>query len=106
MDGKESYLIDHFVLRVARQAAEAMEEAVTRQVGQGHVVIVGNPLPIPAPFRKLPFAEKEAEIVEDILNKAGVPVEQEHFFKANRNPKATKTRVKQALQGAAWWHVF
>jgi hypothetical protein len=48
-----------------------MEDAVTRQVGQGHVIIVGNPLPIPALFRPLPFAEKEAEIVEDTPQQGG-----------------------------------
>ena len=108
MDGGGRYLIEHHVLRVApslrvaRQAADSMAgDALTL----GHVVVVGNPLPLPDGFQPLPFAQQEAEKVEDILNKAGVIVGQEHFFKADRNPKASKAVVMQALQGAGWAHV-
>ena len=109
VDAHGRYLIERHVLRVApslrvaRQAADKMASSVT---GSGHVVIVGNPLPIPAPFKPLPEAEKEADKVETILNKAGVMVDhQRHFFKADRHPKATKEKVVQALNGAEWAHV-
>ena len=109
VDAHGRYLIERHVLRVApslrvaRQAADKMASSVT---GSGHVVIVGNPLPIPAPFKPLPEAEKEADKVETILNKAGVIVDhQRHFFKADRHPKATKEKVVQALNGAEWAHV-
>ena len=51
VDADGRYLIERHVLRVApslrvaRQAAEKTESSVN---GSGHVVIVGNPLPIPA----------------------------------------------------------
>ena len=32
-------------------------------------------------------------------------VDRQHFFKADRNPKASKENVKHALQGAEWAHV-
>ena len=53
----------------------------------------------------MPEAEKEADKVETILNKAGLMVDRQHFFKADRNPKASKENVKKALQGAEWAHV-
>ena len=108
MDGGGRYLIEHHVLRVApslRVARQAADSMAGDALPPGHVVVVGNPLPLPDGFQPLPFAQKEAEKVEDILNKAGVIVGQEHFFKADRNPKASKAVVMQALQGAGWAHV-
>jgi hypothetical protein len=42
--------------------------------------------------------------VEEILNRAGLGVRQEHFFRSNRNPRATKSRLMRALEGAGWAH--
>ena len=104
LDSDGHYLIQRHVirvapsLRVARQAAEAVQPAPN-----GHVVVLGNPQPLPPPFRTLPHAEEEAAKVEETLNKAGIMVRD--FFKGDRNPKATKDRVKRALQGSGWSHL-
>ena len=70
---------------------------------RSHVVVVGNPLPIPRMFRALPFAEEEAVEVKDMLNKAGVVVRD--FFRADQHPQATKAALVQSLQGAKLAHI-
>jgi tetratricopeptide (TPR) repeat protein len=124
IDAQGRYLVELFVirvapsLRVARQAADCIQESVgqlsaetgvqaTGEVlegpGHGHVVVVGNPLPIPRMFRALPFAEEEAVEVKDMLNKAGVVVRD--FFRADQHPQATKAALVQSLQGAKLAHI-
>jgi hypothetical protein len=53
----------------------------------------------------LPFAEKEAKDIEDILKRAGVDVHAEHNFRSDRNASATKSNVKESLEGADWAHM-
>jgi CHAT domain-containing protein len=66
-DADGRYLIERHVirttpsLRVARQAADKMQTS-------GHIVLVGNPLPIPKRFPSLNFADKEVESIYKILN--------------------------------------
>ncbi len=68
------------------------------------MVLVGNPRQ--TQLQPLPFAEKEAIEVEEILNRAGLEVLQEHFFCSNHsNPFTTKGRVKQVIQVAGWAHL-
>ena len=67
-------------LRVAHQAAANVYQCTQEKAG--HVVVVGNPLPTPKGFQTLPFAEKEAEAVEDTLNRANITVQQQHFFRS------------------------
>jgi hypothetical protein len=90
-------------LRVARQATDQIQQHGKRP--PGHVVLVGNPLPIRRPFRKLPFAEKEVKDMKDILNRASLEVLSKNHFCLDQNPPATKTNVKSALEGAAWAHM-
>jgi CHAT domain-containing protein len=71
----------------------------------GHVVLVGNPLPIPQRFRPLNFADKEVDSIHKILNTAGLEVLPKHHFRENLDPPATKANVKNSLQGAAWAHM-
>jgi hypothetical protein len=88
-------------LRVAHQATGKAEQAVKCP---GHVVIVGNPLPVSPQFPSLPFAEDEVIAVEGILNLSEVQVQPENFFRSDRKPRATKGRVKKALPGKGWGH--
>jgi len=68
------------------------------------MVLVGNPRP--TLLQPLPFAEKEAITVEEILNRAWLEMLQEHFFRSNRsNPFTTKGRMKQVIQVAGWAHL-
>jgi CHAT domain-containing protein len=103
-DSDGGYLIERHVirtspsLRVARQAADKMQTS-------GHVVLVGNPLPIPERFRPLNFADKEVDSIHKILNNAGLEVLPKHHFRENLDPPATKANVKNSLQGAAWAHM-
>ena len=105
IDAHGHFLIERHVLRVAPSLRVAHQAA--QRSGQhrpGHVVLVGNPRPTRLP--SLPFAEKEAVAVEEILNRAHVEVRKEHFFRSNRkDPLATKSMVKRALEGAEWAHL-
>jgi CHAT domain-containing protein len=143
MDANGRYLVERHVLRVApslrvaRQASDALfhrerERKRERETNVwGHMVVVGNPLPIPAEFctctqrlseqcfeagkctRGLPFAEEEAVKVADILNKKNKQTSsvlgshtpqaytKTHVFKTET---ATKANVEAALQGADWAH--
>ena len=143
MDANGRYLVERHVLRVApslrvaRQASDALfqrerERKRERETNVwGHMVVVGNPLPIPAEFctctqrlseqcfeagkctRGLPFAEEEAVKVADILNKKNKQTNsvlgshtpqaytKTHVFKTET---ATKANVEAALQGADWAH--
>jgi len=104
IDAHGRFLIERHVLRVAPSLRVAHQAAQRPgQQSSGHLVLVGNPRP--TRLQPLPFAEKEAIAVEEILNRAGLEVRQEHFFRSDRNPLATKGRVKQALQGAGWAHL-
>jgi CHAT domain-containing protein len=104
IDAHGRFLIERHVLRVAPSLRVAHQAAQRPgQQSSGHMVLVGNPRP--TRLQPLPFAEKEAIAVEEILNRAGLEVRQEHFFRSDRNPLATKGRVKQALQGAGWAHL-
>ena len=104
IDAHGRFLIERCVLRVAPSLRVAQQAAGKVTQRPGHVVLVGNPLPIQARFRPLPFAEQEAQGVHDILNRAGVEVNQKHFFRSDLTPKATKANVKKSLQGAGWVH--
>jgi len=108
IDARGRFLIERCVLRVAPSLRVAHQAAniVRQHAGDtcGHVVLVGNPLPIPPQFCSLPSAEQEAQGVHDILNMAGVEVHKKHFFRSDLNPKATKANVKKSLQGAGWVH--
>ena len=104
IDAQGRFLIERCVLRVAPSLRVAQQAAGKVTQRPGHVVLVGNPLPIQTRFRPLPFAEQEAQGVHDILNRAGVEVNQKHFFRSDLNPKATKANVKKSLQGAGWVH--
>ena len=109
IDAHGHFLIERHVLRVApslRVAHQATGKAEQAAKCPGHVVIVGNPLPVPPQFPPLPFAEDEVIAVEEILNRAEVQVRKEHFFRSNRkDPLATKSMVKRALEGAEWAHL-
>ena len=92
IDADGRYLIERHVirvapsLRVARQAADSLlAQAGGDGSARGHVVLVGNPLP--TRFAALPYAEEETLKVEDILNKANVEVQQQHFFRSDRKPQ-------------------
>jgi tetratricopeptide (TPR) repeat protein len=106
IDADGRYLIESHVirvtpsLRVAQQAADCLLPSGEKS---GHVVLVGNPLP--TKLKSLPFAEQEAVRVEDILKRADLEVLQNHFFRSDRKPQATKNRVKHALEGAGWAHL-
>ena len=108
IDADGQYLIECFVIRVtpslqvAAQAAENVRQHYAEK--PGHIVLIGNPLPIPEHFRTLPQAAEEAKKIEEVLNGANMEVNQKHYFLGARNPKATKSRVKQSLQGASWAH--
>lgn len=108
IDNQGRYLIERHILRVtpslrvARHAATKMEEEGVER--DGHVVVVGNPLPVRGKFRSLPCAEDEARRVQDLLNRSNVAVLKQHFFLKDQYPKATKTNVKESLQGASWAH--
>jgi len=104
IDAHGRYLIERCVLRVAPSLRVARQAAGKTQQRPGHVVLIGNPLPIQTQFCPLPCAEQEAQGVHDILNRAGVAVDQKHVFRADLNPKATKANVKKSLQGAGWVH--
>eukprot|EP00802_Teleaulax_amphioxeia_P007401 Tamp_07407.p1 GENE.Tamp_07407~~Tamp_07407.p1 ORF type:complete len:797 (+),score=226.18 Tamp_07407:307-2391(+) len=104
IDAQGRFLIERCVLRVAPSLRVAQQAAGKVTQRPGHVVLVGNPLPIQTRFRPLPFAEQEAQGVHDILNRAGVEVNQKHFFRSDLTPKATKANVKKSLQGAGWVH--
>jgi CHAT domain-containing protein len=108
IDAHGRFLIERCVLRVAPSLRVAHQAAnIMRQHAgdaRGHVVLVGNPLPIHPQFCSLAFAEQEAQGVHDILKMAGVEVHQKHFFRSDLNPKATKANVKKSLQGAGWVH--
>jgi len=109
IDAHGRFLIERCVLRVApslrvaHQAAVSMQEAVKRP---GHVLLVGNPLPTPLP--PLPYAEEEVNAVQGILNRADVDVHKDNFLRSDgnmpREPRATKSRVMHALEGAGWVH--
>jgi CHAT domain-containing protein/tetratricopeptide (TPR) repeat protein len=107
IDSEERYLIERYIirtapsLRVARQAADKMQQDGTER--HGHVVLVGNPLP--TRLSSLRFAEKEVEDIKGILNSARLVVLSEHYFRSKRYPHATKTNVKSSLEGAAWAHM-
>ena len=104
IDAQGCFLIERHVLRVAPSLRVAHQAA--QRPGQqrpGHMVLVGNPLP--TRLDPLPFAESEVNSVKGILNGAGLEVRQEHFFCSNRHSRATKGRVKRALQGAGWAHL-
>jgi CHAT domain-containing protein len=107
-DADGRYLIERHAirttpsLRVARQAADKMQACMQTC---GHVVLVGNPLPIPQRFRSLKFADKEIDSIYKILNRAGLEVLPKHHFRENLNPPATKANVKNSLEGAAWAHM-
>jgi CHAT domain-containing protein/tetratricopeptide (TPR) repeat protein len=104
IDAHGHFLIERHVLRVApslRVAHQAAQRPGRRR--PGHMVLVGNPLP--TRLDPLPFAESEVNSVEGILHGAGLEVRQEHYFCSNSLPRATKGRVKRALQGAGWAHL-
>jgi CHAT domain-containing protein len=109
IDAHGHFLIERHVLRVApslRVAHQAAQRPGRQRPGRqrpGHMVLVGNPLP--TRLDPLPFAESEVNSVEGILNGAGLEVHPEHFFRSDCHPRATKGRVKRALQGAGWAHL-
>ena len=108
IDADGRYLMERHVLRAAPSLRVAWQAANLRwHAGekQGHVVLVGNPLPTQPGFRRLPFAEKEVRDVADTLERAQIRVQKQHFFLSNRNPKATKANVKKALEDAGWAHL-
>jgi CHAT domain-containing protein/tetratricopeptide (TPR) repeat protein len=109
IDAHGHFLIEHHVLRVAPSLRVAQQAAVSAAQGSarrpGHIVLVGNPLPIRSGFRSLPCAQQEAQGVHDILKKANVLVKSEHFFMSDSYPKATKANVKTSLKGAGWAHL-
>jgi len=109
IDANGQYLIESFVIRVApslhvaAKAAEHVRQHCTEK--PGHVVLLGNPLPIDTEkFKKLPQASQEVQNIEEVLSGANVQVNPEHYFFEACTPKATKSRVKQSLQGASWAH--
>jgi len=103
------YLIERYVLRIAPsllvacQAANKVKQRCGRPGRPGHVVIVGNPSPLPEGWDDLPCAQREAEKVYNILRRADVVrnVEYFTFFKS----EATKSNVQRSLQGAGWAHL-
>jgi len=112
IDADGRYLIESFVIRVVPSLQVAAQTAKNvRQhcaVKPGHVVLVANPLPLPKfpkEFRSLPQAAEEGRKIHDVLNKAEIEVNQQHYFREAFNPKATKSRVKESLQGAIWAHI-
>jgi CHAT domain-containing protein len=88
---------------VAQQATVSAAQGSARC--PGHIVLVGNPLPIRSGFRSLPYAQQEAQGVHDILKTANVLVKSEHFFTSDTDLKATKANVKTSLKGAGWAHL-
>ena len=108
IDANGRYLIERHVirvtpsLRVARQAADSL---VKCDEHLGHVVVVGNPLPIRAPFRSLPYAAQEAKTVQELLEIAKIEVLQKHVYLPDSNLKATKACVIESLRGAKWAHL-
>jgi hypothetical protein len=56
-------------------------------------------------LQSLRFAEEEVKDIEEILNRAGVDVHKEHYFRWDLNPPATKTNVKRSLEDADWAHM-
>jgi CHAT domain-containing protein len=109
-DADGSYLVEWYVirtvpsLRVARQAADKMQQQGNQP--RGHVVLVGNPLPIPTRFTSLPDAEKEARHINEILEGAQVVLHSKHiYFGPNPSRSPTKTHVKESLEGADWAHL-
>ena len=108
MSANGNYLIQDYVIRlapsllVARQAADKVQQHKTEKIG--HVLVVGNPLPTRPEYESLPYAEQEAQHVEDILTQAKVEVLQQHSFRSDQRPRATKTNVKASLEGARWVH--
>ena len=109
IDAHGCFLIERHVLRVAPSLRVAQQAAVSAAKGSarrpGHIVLVGNPLPIRSGFRSLPYAQQEAQGVHDILKTANVLVKLEHFFTSDTDPKATKANVKTSLKGAGWAHL-
>jgi CHAT domain-containing protein len=109
IDAHGHFLIEHHVLRVAPSLRVAQQAAVSAAKGSarrpGHIVLVGNPLPIRSGFRSLPCAQQEAQGVHDILKRVNVLVKSEHFFMSDSYPKATKANVKTSLKGAGWAHL-
>jgi CHAT domain-containing protein len=106
-DADGGYLIERYVirtspsLRVARQATDKMQQDGNEP--RGHVVLVGNPLP--TRLGPLCFAENEVKDIEKTLKMAHLEVLEEHYFRSNQTPPATKTNVKRSLEGATWVHV-
>ena len=73
VDAHGRYLIERHVLRVApslRVAVEPADKMKSSATGSGHVVIVGNPLPIPAPFSRCQ-RQKEADKVKTSSTRQG-----------------------------------
>lgn len=105
VDDDGCYLIEHYVIRVASslRVARQVDDQRCQHYGEnpGHVVVVGNPLPIQNVFKSLPCAEQEAIKVQNVLGGANVAVLPENIFLSKH---ATKTRVKLALKGAHWLH--
>jgi CHAT domain-containing protein len=112
IDAHGHFLIEHHVLRVApslrvaQQAADSAAQGSARR--PGHIVLVGNPLPIRSGFDSLPYAQQEAQGVHDSLKRANVLVKPEHFYiglGSDSHPKATKANVKKSLEDAGWAHL-
>jgi len=109
IDAHGHFLIERHVLRVAPSLRVAQQAAVSAAQGSarrpGHIVLVGNPLPIRSGLRSLPYAQQEAQGVHDSLKRANVLVKPEHFFMSDSYPKATKANVKKSLEDAGWAHL-
>ena len=112
IDAHGHFLIERHVLRVApslrvaQQAADSAAQGSARR--PGHIVLVGNPLPIRSGFDSLPYAQQEAQGVHDSLKRANVLVKPEHFYiglGSDSHPKATKANVKKSLEDAGWAHL-
>jgi len=83
---------------------QELDEFGIKDIREDHCVKSGDSYFTPARFHPLPFAEQEAQGVHDILKSAKVLVKQEHFFKSDLHPRATKANVKKSLRGAGWAH--
>jgi len=98
IDADGQYLIERYVIRVAPSLRVARQAAAHTNRGQtsGQVVVVGNPWP--NRVSALKGTEEEAKKVLLKLTEEDLTV---RFLAKN---KATKARVKEALQGAPWAH--
>jgi len=94
-DGR--YLIEKHVIRVTPSLHVAHQEAEALDEDGGHALIVGNPYP--NSIGSLKGAEEEAQSVASIIQNQEIEV------RLCMTHEATKARVLQDLQGAAWAHL-